>query len=479
MDRRGVAAMSAPVLRDYQSLAVDAIRAAYARGVRRVLFQLPTGGGKTVVFSYVVANATSRGTKTLILTHRQEIFEQVEAALALAGVPYGRIAPGCAESDAPVQIASISTLARPKRLERWRGWADFVVVDETQHAVAGSWARVLLSQASAKVLGVTATPQRLDGRGLGEIFDHMVVGPQTGELIKAGWLSPFVCFEPTESPDISDARIRAGDYTIEDQRAAVDNGIVIGAAVAEYQRICPGVPAVAFCVDVDHSQRLAQRFREAGVAAVHLDGETAASERRRAIAGLSDGSIKVVTNCGLISEGVDVPSIGAAILLRPTASVALYLQQVGRALRPAPGKDKALILDFSGNVARHGLPDEPRQWSLDSRPVKQRDRGDGPQLRRCKDCGALNHRGAHSCTECGADLRTPKERHEIEVALRRAREREDAELVASLCYRDRLSWAGDDESRLRFVERICGYKSGWAWHRSRELAEQRGERAHG
>ena len=147
---------------------------------------------------------------------------------------------------------------------------------------------------------------------------------------------------------------------------------------------------------------------------MHLDGETPADDRRAAIAGLSDGSVQVLTNCGLISEGVDVPAIGAAILLRPTASLALYLQQVGRSLRPSPAKEKALILDFSGNVARFGLPDAPREWSLESKPRRQRAKAEGPQLRKCKECSALNRPGAHECAHCGADFEdaegTPRDR---------------------------------------------------------------------
>ncbi len=172
-----------------------------------------------------------------------------------------------------MQIASVAALAHAHRLRRWRDWFDFIVVDECHHAVAGSWARVLASQPRAAILGVTATPERLDGKGLGEIFDDMVVGPSTAELIKAEWLSPFVAFEPVKAPDLNGAKIRAGDFAIEDIRNAM-GGVVIGAAVDEYLRLCPAVPAVIFCIDVQHSQDVAGRLRAAGVSAVHLDGET-------------------------------------------------------------------------------------------------------------------------------------------------------------------------------------------------------------
>ena len=341
----------APLLRDYQVEAVARVRAGYAAGYLRVLLVSPTGSGKTVTFAYILASAAGRGKRVLILVHRVELIDQVSLALDLAGVSYGVIASGHPETDEPVQIASVATLARKARLERWSDKFDFVVVDEAHHAIASSWAAVLSSQPKAHVLGVSATPERLDGRGLREMFDAMVEGPTTAALIAAGWLSGFVVYAPV-APDLSRARIRAGDYATEDLRAAMD-GVVIGAAVKEYLRLCPGVPAVAFCVDIQHSEEVAARFRDAGVRALHLDGETPAAERRAAIAGLGKGDPQVITNCSMISEGLDVPSIGAAILIRPTKSLALYLQQVGRALRPAPGKERALILDFAGNVARH------------------------------------------------------------------------------------------------------------------------------
>jgi DNA repair protein RadD len=457
--------MSAPFLRDYQSNAVGRIRGSYASGHRRVLFQLPTGGGKTVVFSRVIDGAVKRGKGILVLAHRQEILDQIRTAVELAGVECGIIAPDRPETDAPVQIAMVATIAR--RLDRWRDRFDFIVIDEAHHAIAGSWVAVLASQTRAKILGVTATPERLDGRGLGEIFDDMVIGPTTAEMIKDGWLCPFVVFEPTSAPDLSAARIRAGEFAIEDTRAAM-NGVVIGAAVHEYQRICHGVPAVAFCVDVAHSQAVAERFLAAGVSAAHIDGQTPASERRAAIAALGSGELQILCNCGLISEGVDVPAIGAVLMLRPTASLALFLQMSGRALRPARGKQRAVLLDFSGNVSRHGMPDAPREWSLDSKPRRQRAKAEGPRLRKCPECNALNRPAAHACSECGTDLRTARERREIEIALQEAQRREEEDAVTLMSKRERIEWAGQDEPRLRLVARLSGYQPGWVFYKLQE-----------
>ena len=267
------------LLRDYQHDAIARVRAAYGSDSKRVLLVSPTGSGKTVTFAYVIASAAKRGRRILILAHRAEIIDQIEAALEIARVPYGVIAPGRLDLDGPVQIASVATLAR--RLNRWHDRFDFIVVDESHHAVSPTWARVLSSQPNASVLGVTATPERLDGRGLGEIFDDLVEGPTTAELIEQKWLSPFVAYEPIAGPNLSGSRMRGGDYAIEDIREAM-GGVVIGSAVDEYRKRLLGLPTVAFCIDVDHSKTVAERFRTIGIRAAHVDGETPAKERRRA-----------------------------------------------------------------------------------------------------------------------------------------------------------------------------------------------------
>ena len=255
------------VLRSYQVAAIDDVRAGFRRGASRVALQSPTGSGKTELFCFMIERAAARGRRVCVLVHRVELIDQVDRTLRRRGVEPGIIAPGHDDSGiSDVQIASIASLARPERLKRWRDAFDFLVVDEAHHAVAGSWAKVLASQPRAHILGVTATPERLDGKGLGEVFQELVIGPSVAELIAAGWLAPFIVFEPIAGgPDLRGVRIRGGDYAVEDLRDRM-NGVVVGAAVREYLRLCAGVPAVAFCVDVSHSQAVAEAFGEAGVA---------------------------------------------------------------------------------------------------------------------------------------------------------------------------------------------------------------------
>ena len=463
--------MSAPalILRDDQSAVVADVRARFAAGASSVALCAPTGWGKTVAFSYIVQAASAKGKRVLILAHRIEILEQISKALTAFGVAHGLINPGAPLTDHNVQVASVATIAR--RLDYWRARFDFIVIDECHHAVAGSWARVIASQPEAKILGVTATPQRLDGKGLGDVFQQLVLAPSVKELIARGRLSSFVAYAADVQIDVSGVKTRGGDFAVEGLREAAMDGVVISAAVDEYLRLCDGASAIAFCVDIAHSQAVATAFGERGLQAEHVDGETPSADRKRLIAALGTGEIDVLCNCGLISEGVDVPAVGAAILLRPTKSLALYLQQVGRVLRMASGKERAILLDFASNCVRHGLPDEPREWSLDSK-ARRAGNSQPPPVRRCAECGALAPIAAHTCPECGADLLTRKERAEIAVRLREADEAFVAERLRNMSYPERLRWAEGDEEKLRKVAAACSYKRGWIFHRLQELSAE-------
>ena len=277
------------------------------------------------------------------------------------------IAPGYAATPEPVQVASIATLVR--RIDRHDHY-DLIVTDEAHHSVAGTWRRVIDAMPRARLLGCTATPERLDGRGLGDISrdgdraDHR-------RTDRARLLIPLHLHGVGRGART--CRASSGrDYAV-DELAGSWLPVVIGSAVASYEKLCPGKRAIVYGVDRRHSMMLAQRFIERGHKAAHLDGDTPKDERRALIAALAAGEIHVITNCGLISEGLDVPAVEAVLLARPTQSLALYLQQVGRALRPAPGKVRALILDCAGNLYRHGMPDVDRQWSLDGKPRRQRE----------------------------------------------------------------------------------------------------------
>ena len=368
-----VARLEPPItpLRPYQTDCVAALRASYASGHRAPLLALPTAGGKTIIFAAITAGAVAKGRRVLVVAHRRELIRQASVKLTDAGAPHGIICAGFdAEPDAPVQVASVQTLAqRPDALSR----TDLIVLDEAHHCRAGQWRALLAAHPEAKLLGVTATPARLDGKGLGiaagGCFDDLVVGPPIAQLVAEGYLVPTRIFAPperlAERLDLSDVRVRGGDYVIADLERAVSSGHIVGDCIEQYREHADHQPAITFCVSVAHASDVAERFRDAGYRAVCVHGGTPKNQRDAAIAGLADGSVELLTSCDLISEGLDVPVVGAVILLRPTKSLVLFMQQVGRGMRPAPGKDALIVLDHVNNTLVHGLPDLERSWTLD------------------------------------------------------------------------------------------------------------------
>jgi superfamily II DNA or RNA helicase len=397
-------------LRQYQQQAIDDTRAAIRNGARAPLLVLPTGGGKTVIFATIAATAAAKGNRVLILVHRRELIHQASSKLAWVGLEHGIIAAGLPTTDAPVQIASVQTLAR--RLAHMTWQPGLIIIDEAHHATAGQWDRILNHWPDAYRLGVTATPCRLDGRGLGAAFDAMVHGPTVADLTSAAFLSPARIYAPPIVADLASVRTRAGDYAKDQAAAAMDRPTVTGDAISHYQRLASGQQAIAFCCNVKHAASVCDAFKTAGITAELLLGST--DNREEVVADFAAHHTKVLVTVDVVSEGFDVPAASCAILLRPTQSLGLYLQQVGRVLRPAPNKPAALILDHVGNVTRHGFPNDPRDWSLDDR--LKRGRGTpAPSVRTCEQCFAA-FKPAPQCPACGAGCAPIKSRKIQQIA---------------------------------------------------------------
>ncbi len=466
-------------LRLYQVDAVEQLRDAYRRGARAPLLVLPTGGGKTVVFSHIAAAAVAKGRSVLVLVHRRELLRQASEKLTSAGVAHGIIAPGHAATDHPVQVASVQTLAR--RLDQMRqAPPQLVIIDEAHHAVAGQWRAILDAFPEAHILGVTATPIRSDGAGLGVraggVFDALVSGPSIADLIDQRHLVRPRIFAPApgEAPDLSGIRTRGGDYEVAQLAEAMSAPQVVGCAVEHYRRHAAGLPTVLFAASVHHAEAVAEAFRAAGIRAVAASGTTPPAERDAAIKGLATGAVEVLCSCDLISEGLDVPAIGAVMLLRPTQSLALYLQQVGRGLRPADGKSELIVLDHAGNSLVHGLPQMPQRWSLEGDPTRLSGKG-----RRnkpiCTVCASVLRRGAEACGDCGTPARPPK------------REMQQGHGVLSEVPPDVVAWMlavhtlpvpellnrARTVSDLIAIQRARGFKPGWVWHKWRDILQRR------
>lgn len=426
--------MSRFQLRPYQGQAVENIRSSFRAGHRRSVFVLPTGGGKTVVFCHIAEQAAAKGSRALILVHRNELLNQSSRSLEQNGISHGVIKSGRSENRAPaVQVASVQSIAR--RLDRY-GANDFqlLIVDEAHHTNASEWAKVVNHFGGARVLGVTATPCRLDGRGLGEFYSDMILGPTPQELTDAGFLAKARVLT-IDLGDTSGIGRRMGDFNMREAGSRFGGPTVVGLAVENYLRHLPdGGTMLSFCCSVEHAEAVAEEYRNHGIAASSIDGTMSDAQREDLLGALGEGSLKVLTSCQLIGEGVDVPSVNGCQMLRPTESVSWYLQMVGRCLRPAPGKDCAIILDHVGNVRqRHGHHLEPRDWTLDG--VFKRPK-DGPSVRECPRCLSAVPSGVMACPNCGAEMpRKPRPQPvevegdlvEVDVATARAvRRREQA-----------------------------------------------------
>lgn len=418
-------------LRDYQETGIEQIKDSIRGGSRRICYQLPTGGGKTRIFSHIVSGAAAKGNSALILVHRTELLRQSSVSLTELGVPHGIISPNNIMTLDPIQIASVQTLVRRLDHPFLKRTPGILVIDEAHHAVAGSWLKVISHFSSSVILGVTATPRRLDGRGLGEVFDSLILGPPMSELKSRGFLTGYDIYTHPDVAEIGGKfRMSMGDFDKAQISEAVDKPKIIGNAVAHYSKICPGAPFIAFCANVAHAENTALAFRNAGYNVVSLDGGMDKDVRKRAIESLANGSLHGITSCDIISEGTDIPRATVAILLRPTASETLFLQQVGRVLRPvysgdydlsgddgrlaaisASEKPRAIILDHVGNVGefkkdqfipRHGLPDADRDWSLDAKKRKKSSaKATSVPIRVCENCYLTYPPRLNVCPGCG------------------------------------------------------------------------------
>jgi len=350
-------------LREYQT---SLIRACFEQfhHHRRVMAQLPTGGGKTVIFSAIADDFIRRSERVLILAHREELILQAANKLeAIAGMPAGIIKAGYPMNPLfPIQVASVQSM-----VNRLRHFDDFglIVIDEAHHSPAETYRKILGAFPNAYQLGVTATPIRTDGTGFDDLFDALVCGPTVGELIKAGHLSDFKLYADAQPMKTKGARTVAGDFSAGDIAKANDVIALSGNLIDSYHRHADGKRCLVFAVNVAHSLAIAARYQAEGIPAIHLDGETPTDERKEALAAFADGRIRVISNCALFGEGLDIPAIDAVQIARPTKSLGLWLQMVGRALRPAPGKDRAVLVDHTSNWAIHGLPTRRRIWTLE------------------------------------------------------------------------------------------------------------------
>ena len=417
-------------LRPYQARAVERVREAALRGSRSIAVVAPTGSGKTRIAVEFVRMSTARGRSVLWLAHRAELLEQARDSLAAEGVAAGIVAPWAPCEPGPVQIASVQTLlARPDT----RPPADLVVLDECHHMVAPLWSSVAADYASAFRIGLTATPERADGTALGELFTGLVAVAQPRELIAGGFLVPAEVWGPSRP---------------------VEGGL--GAPVVpSWLAHARGARTIAFAANVEHAKQVALSFCAAGFAAECIDGDTPHETRQAAIARFAAGETTILMNVFVLTEGFDVPAVECVVLARGFTAASTYIQAVGRAMRPAPGKRRALILDLVGAAHKHGLPADDRVYSLAGRPIQRAENAE--PIRQCGACGAVFAAAGKLCPRCGTIVPRPPTPAEKQARLERIR------TVATTSDKQRSF------DRLRAQAQARGYAAGWIAHRFKAI----------
>jgi|TARA_Y100000289_G_scaffold62552_1_gene71877 superfamily II DNA or RNA helicase len=453
-------------LRSYQIKAIDSLRYSFnTKGKKSPLLVMPTGAGKTVVFAAISKAISQNKKNVLILVHRRELIDQASKKLKAIGVKHGVIAAKYKESRNNIQIASVQTLVR--RLVKNTFNPNYIIIDEAHHAAAGSWTKIIDHFKDAYKIGCTATPIRLDGRGLADYFDDLVKGPGVAKLIDEKYLAPYKVFAPPLKVNLDKVKTLGGDYQKKELEKQIDSVDIIGDAVQQYKKHADGLPAIAFCISIKHATDVCNKFKDAGYKAAIVHGEMKVDDRDKAIKGLGNGKIQILTSVDVISEGTDVPDVSAAILLRPTKSEGLYLQQVGRVLRPKTNKT-AIILDHVNSTRTHGFVDDKRDWSLHSQKKKKKKGELAPHVETCKKCFAT-YKPTPVCPVCGYQAEN-RERFikQEEGELEELKRKEQAETEKQ--QQKQLIATARTLEELEMVAKILGYKKGWAYrvHESRK-----------
>lgn len=390
-------------LRYYQEELKNKCREAFKK-YKRVIMLAPCGSGKTITSTSIINDSVKKGNKVWFIVHRKELLDQAVNTLKRCEVPMDN-----------VRVYMIQSLAN--RLDKIQEIPNFIILDECQHSTSKTYLRLINKFPDSYFLGLTATPCRLSGKPLGDIFQYMVSAITTEDLIKQGYLAQYDYYAPKTNADFTKVKIKNGDYDTEEIEKVMDNKKIYGNIIEEYQKLANNRKTIIYCASISYSKKIEKLFNDNGFPAKHFDGTTPKNERDKIIEDFRNNKIKILTNVDLIGEGFDVPDCECCLLLRPTQSLSLYIQQATRCLRPNRDK-RAIIIDFVGNVFRHGMPTETRDWSLTEKITCQNKTGERDILtRQCGNCFKVYQGISKICPYCGFDNgKTRKELKEEEKA---------------------------------------------------------------
>lgn len=439
-------------LRPYQNDLVEQVREAWREGYKAPCIVLGCGGGKSCIVAEIARRTTWNGKRVLFLVHRRELVDQIFRTF----VRWGVLMDLC-------EIGMVQTFTR--RLNKLQKPA-LIITDENHHSLAQSYKRIYEHFSDVPRVGVTATPVRLNGDGLGDVNDKLIIGVSTKWLIENHCLAPYDYYAP-DIADLTELHTKMGEYVTSDIEKAMIKKAVFGDVIRYYKQLADGKKAVCYCSSIKHSEKTAEAFRQSGISAAHIDGSTPKQERDKIIADFRNGSVTILCNVDLISEGFDVPDCECAILLRPTHSLTLYIQQSMRCMRYKPNK-RAVIIDHVGNYARHGMPDDDREWTLEKKKRNkiQQEKEQAAKVLQCPECfftfsPELSDGGRKICPHCGYMF--PNKARTIEV-------QEETKLIKVVGFK--LDYSGPEQcqSYAELVEyaKQHGYKRGWAFYQAKK-----------
>lgn len=406
-------------------------------------FTLRLSGGKSVIAAEIAKNATDKGNRVLFIVHRIELVEQIVATFKFWGVNMDLCRVGMVQTI----CRKVGKIHKP----------DLIITDEGHHGLANSYKKIYQFYSDVLSISITATPCRPNGGGLGDVNDKLVIGVSAKWLIENGYLAPYEYYAPTVA-DLTGLHVQRGEYITEEVVKKLNQSAIYGDVINYYRQLSDGKQAICYCASIEHSKNMAEQFNMAGITAAHIDGETPKQERAEIVNRFKAGEILILCNVDLISEGFDVPDCSVSILLRPTKSLTLYIQQSMRCMRYKPGKT-AVIIDHVGNYARFGLPDMDREWDLTPKKSGKKKEISEFKIRQCPKC-FFTHEWGPMCPHCGF-IYPVKDRTLDEIKTARL------EQIKGIV----LDYTTPEEcgsmEELQVYAKNHGYKPGWAWYQAK------------
>lgn len=384
-------------LRPYQHAAINGVYQLFAEKVKSVLVCVPTGGGKTTIAAEIVKKAVMKSKKVLFVAHREELILQAHARLAKFGVLGGVMMGKHNQIYNEVIVGSVQTLVRRELPQN----IDLIIIDEAHHATSNSYVNILKNYPNAYVMGLTATPERIDGKSLQNIFQELICPISINSLIEEGFLVPtktFAAKDALKEQDLKDLKTTMGDYDTAQLYKKFDKPKLYQGVVDNYLKLSNGKKAIVFNINCEHSRKTAEEFTNNGIKAMHLDADVDSKTRKEILADFAANKFNVLCNVGILTEGYDLPDIETVILNRATKSVSLYFQMIGRGLRPNGNKEHCIVIDHGNNWLTHGFVTHEREWQWKGR--KKKKVGAFP-VKECPECHEIMHTVKSSCPSCG------------------------------------------------------------------------------